>query len=72
MRRNEVATSNEIRKWVGLKVSNDPRADLLANPNMPGSQAAQSAPATSDIDTETYKEAYDQLYGDKSTEANGE
>ncbi len=33
-RRNYIATSNEIRKWAGLKPSNDPRADELFNPNI--------------------------------------
>jgi len=33
-RRNYIASSNEIRKWVGLKPSNDPRADELFNPNI--------------------------------------
>lgn len=33
-RRNSIASSNEIRKWVGLKPSNDPRADELFNPNI--------------------------------------
>jgi hypothetical protein len=33
-RRNYIATSNEIRKIVGLKPSNDPRADELFNPNI--------------------------------------
>lgn len=34
LRRNSIASSNEIRKWVGLKPSNDPRADELFNPNI--------------------------------------
>lgn len=34
MRRNYIATSNELRKIVGLKPSNDPRADELFNPNI--------------------------------------
>lgn len=34
MRRNEIATSNEIRKIIGMKRSNDAKADLLANPNI--------------------------------------
>lgn len=34
-KRNEIATSNELRKIVGFKRSNEPRADLLGNPNMP-------------------------------------
>ena len=33
-RRNYIATSNEIRRLVGLKPSNDPRADELFNPNI--------------------------------------
>lgn len=33
-RRNYIATSNEIRKIIGLKPSNDPRADELFNPNI--------------------------------------
>lgn len=33
-RRNQIATSNEIRKLVGFKVSNDPLADQLSNPNI--------------------------------------
>jgi hypothetical protein len=33
-RRNYIASSNEIRKIVGLKPSNDPRADELFNPNI--------------------------------------
>lgn len=34
LRRNEIATSNELRKIIGLKPSNDPRADQLSNPNI--------------------------------------
>lgn len=34
LRRNSIASSNEIRRWVGLKPSNDPRADELFNPNI--------------------------------------
>lgn len=34
LRRNYIATSNEIRKIVGLRPSNDPRADELFNPNI--------------------------------------
>ena len=33
-RRNSIASSNEVRKIVGLKPSNDPRADELYNPNI--------------------------------------
>lgn len=33
--RNEIATSNEIRGWLGIPPSTDPKADQLANSNMP-------------------------------------
>lgn len=33
--RNEIATSNDIRAILGLRPSTDPRADQLANANMP-------------------------------------
>lgn len=34
LRRNSIASSNEVRKLVGLRPSNDARADELYNPNM--------------------------------------
>lgn len=34
LRRNSIASANEIRRLIGLKASNDPRADELFNPNM--------------------------------------
>src|SRR5690606_30971175 len=34
LRRNYIASSNEIRKIINLKPSNDPRADELFNPNI--------------------------------------
>lgn len=33
--RNEIMTSNEIRQIIGMKPSNDPKADQLINSNMP-------------------------------------
>lgn len=41
LRRNEIASSNEIRKWLKLKPSNDPRADQLSNPNIAGKNQTQ-------------------------------
>ena len=38
--RNEILTANEIRGFMGLKPSNDPKADKLINSNMP--QPAES------------------------------
>lgn len=34
LRRNSIATSNEIRRFINLKPSNDPSADQLYNPNI--------------------------------------
>lgn len=42
MTRNEILTSNEIRQFIGVKPSKDPKADQLVNSNMP----APSEPAT--------------------------
>lgn len=33
--RNEIITSNELRQIIGMKPSNDPKADQLVNSNMP-------------------------------------
>lgn len=41
--RNEILTSNELRQFMGIKPSTDPKADQLINSNMP-----QPTPPTSD------------------------
>jgi len=43
--RNEIATSNEMRKIVGFRPSNDPKADQLFNPNMPNDKQAGGNPS---------------------------
>lgn len=43
LRRNEIATSNEVRDIVGLKRSNDPLADELRNPNLSQKSSVGSA-----------------------------
>lgn len=43
-RRNYIASSNEIRKIVGLKPSNDPRADELFNPNIADNKQNEKVP----------------------------
>lgn len=35
LRRNEIATSNELRDAIGLPPNEEPQADKLSNPNMP-------------------------------------
>lgn len=42
LRRNYVASSNELRKIIGLKRSNDPRADELFNPNIADNKQMQN------------------------------
>lgn len=43
--RNEILSSNEIRQGMGIKPSQDPKADQLINSNMPQSVDAASTPA---------------------------
>lgn len=38
LKRNEVTTTNEIRENIGLPLSDDPKANMLTNPNMPLSE----------------------------------
>lgn len=51
--RNEVLSSNELRGYIGLPPSDDPKADMLLNSNMPQPQLTPPAPAgpnTADLD----------------------
>lgn len=41
--RNEILSSNEIRGIIGMKPSDDPKADQLRNPNMPQTDDAGSS-----------------------------
>lgn len=43
-RRNQIATSNELRKIIGLRPSNDPLADQLSNPNIADKNQTGSGP----------------------------
>lgn len=47
--RNEIVSSNEIRQFVGLKPSTDPKADELRNSNMPQSELGQDQPPKPDL-----------------------
>ena len=49
--RNEIMTSNEIRQVVGMKPSEDPRADELRNKNL--SAPSESTSETPDVSEET-------------------
>lgn len=53
-RRNSITSSNELRKIIGLRPSNDPRADELYNPNI--ADTNQAAPTGGVIKPTTAKE----------------
>ena len=68
--RNEILTSNEFRQILGFKPSDDPKADMLVNSNIPqntpeigGSYAEgqESQNGYEDIDTERDQLVYDTL-----------
>lgn len=44
MTRNEIMTSNEIRQKIGLKPSNDPKADQLVNSNISQAKSGSANP----------------------------
>lgn len=53
--RNEIMTSNEIRKVIGMKPSDDPRADELRNKNLsaPSESEPETNPPVEDENVET-------------------
>lgn len=50
--RNEIMTSNEIRQEIGMKPSDDPKADQLVNSNISQPNDGQSQPETVEQPTE--------------------
>lgn len=67
VRRNSIMTSNELRKIIGVKPSNDPRADELFNPNIADkNQNIPPSPQSFDsgLSTEAETVPYDE-YGDE-------
>lgn len=60
--RNEILTSNEIRQFIGMKPSNDSKADELRNSNMPQSDATTATSDSGDDQTESImNDAFDSL-----------
>ena len=49
--RNEILSSNEIRSFIGIAPSKDPKADQLVNSNMPQPTVGQTAVDTTAIET---------------------
>lgn len=56
--RNEIVSSNEIRGFIGMRPSKDPKADQLVNSNMPGSDSAldrtqpSTEPSSEEVDNQ--------------------
>jgi len=61
--RNEIMTSNEIRQVVGMKPSEDPRADELRNKNLsePSGSDQQSGEVPTDSDEESANDLDDKI-----------
>ncbi len=57
VRRNYVMSSNEVRKILGLRPSDDPRADELFNPNI--ADKNQDGINSSTVQTEPSKQVED-------------
>lgn len=69
--RNEIMTSNEIRQVVGMKPSDDPRADELRNKNLSepsgSDQQSEEAPITTDNSVEeSASDLDDKIFKQKS------
>ena len=54
--RNEIMTSNEIRQIVGMRPSDDPKADQLINSNMPQPDEGMTPPEDEEVHDEEYEE----------------
>ena len=48
--RNEIATSNELRGFIGMKPSKDPKADELRNSNMPQKDTEATSTVTTPLE----------------------
>ena len=62
--RNEIMTSNEFRQVIGMKPSNDPKADMLINSNInqdPNSLAEHEEAAEGDIQSDPMRVGYDRV-----------
>lgn len=59
LRRNYIASANEIRKIIGFKPSNDPRADELFNPNIGDDKQIPSGMGNEDTRTQAQKKLED-------------
>lgn len=63
--RNEILTSNEVRQIIGMKPSDDPKADQLRNSNL-----SQSAEEVAAMNAQTGKDSSDEENSDTAEESN--
>ena len=56
--RNEIMTSNEIRQIIGMKPSNDPKADQLINSNLNQPETTMEMPIEDEVDPTMMDEEY--------------
>ena len=77
MTRNEIMSSNELRQVIGLKPSDDPRADELRNKNLnvPAEESGQpdlpQQESTKEPDTKSVKEFTDKILKEGGKIQNG-
>ena len=62
--RNEIMSPNEIRSGMGLKPSNDPKADALKNRNMPGNPEEEPGATSSGPSLDEQDAIMEQTFGD--------
>ena len=55
--RNEILTSNEVRQIIGMKPSNDPKADQLINSNLNQPEEKESNPIPEDTEKQSISES---------------
>jgi hypothetical protein len=63
--RNEILTSNEVRSFMGIKPSSDPKADKLINSNMPTSETGIKIPEITTLERNGQNGSRFQRVGDQ-------
>lgn len=72
VRRNSILTSNEVRKILGVKPSNDPRADDLYNPNIADKNQNEQTPPPGGTGSLTPPEGTNRMSEKLNKEGNNE
>lgn len=61
--RNEILSSNEVRQYMGIPPSSDPKADELRNSNMPHPEPVPTGPSVDEMDS-MMNEVFDGISAD--------